>query len=143
MRGEVRGEMRSAADQATSQAARLDQLAMGDREWRTQQRDDERKAWGDRYPGATDWMRRDAAEARWRSREALSNWGEKLDGAVDRGVAGLGEAEISDEMLDDWRMGEFGQLLVKENNLRRTLYKWWLKVLAPRPRPRPRPRPWP
>ena len=121
-------EARLAADTATSQAARLDQLAMGDREWRAQQRDDERKAWGDRYPGATDWMRRDAAEGKWKRRETLSTWGDRLEGAVEQGVAGLGEGEISDEVLDDWRMGEFSQLLVKENNLRRTLYKWWLKV---------------
>ena len=43
-------------------------------------------------------------------------------------MAGLGEGDISDEVLDDWRMGEFSQLLAKENNLRRSLYKWWLKV---------------
>jgi len=47
---------------------------------------------------------------------------------VAEGVAGLGEGDISDEVLDDWRMGEFSQLLAKENNLRRSLYKWWLKV---------------
>ena len=44
------------------------------------------------------------------------------------GVAGLGEGVISDEVLDDWRMGEFSQLLAKENN-------------HPNPNPNPHPHP--
>jgi hypothetical protein len=38
---------------------------MGDRAWGAQLREAARREWGDRYPGATDWMRRAASESRW------------------------------------------------------------------------------
>ena len=73
--------------------------------------------YAERHPAASDWMRRDAAESMWRSRQR--QWDDA-------------ETQVPEpatpEADDDWRMGEFAEMLQRENGLRRKVWRWWLGV---------------
>jgi len=89
----------------------------GDREWRAAQRREWADPYAERHPAASDWMRRDAAESMWRSRQR--QW-EDAETQVPE--------PATPEADDDWRMGEFAEMLQRENGLRRKVWRWWLGV---------------
>jgi len=96
----------------SKQLTRGASMAGADREWRSEQQRVRREGWGERHPGATDWMRRDAGEAMWQQRER----------------AGYTAAYEGAELDDDWRIGEFDEMIDKENSMRKAVYKWWLRI---------------
>ena len=103
-------------------------LTILDPDFREGQKQGRAQAWGEQYPAATDWMRRDARELTWRERERR-RWAEDDRTAFDERaplVGGLGSVDAAGE--DDWRVDEFRDLLEKEKNMRTQVYKWWLGV---------------
>ena len=86
-------------------------LTILDPDFREGQRQGRAQAWGEQYPAATDWMRRDARELTWRERERR-RWAEDDRTAFDERaplVGGLGSVDAAGE--DDWRVDEFRDLL--------------------------------
>ena len=88
-----------------------DALTILDPDFRAGQKQGRAQAWGEQYPAATDWMRRDARELTWRERERR-RWAEDDLAAFDERaplVGGLGGLEAAGE--EDWRIDEFRELL--------------------------------
>jgi len=99
-------------------------LAMADRSARSADRRSALAEFGERNPGATDWIRRDASELAWKER-LKRDWA-KQDGVdLDKSLAALGTTSADE---DDWRVVEFDELLEREKNFRASLYRWWLGV---------------
>lgn len=143
----ARAAMQEAAAKAAASSEKTAAQAMGseqalerntrtagaDREYREKMKQEREESWGDRHPAATDWIRRDIAERTWQERERQSTRDDRGDyrpsGVKRSDVFGpAGQSGISDKMESDWRMGEFDDLINKENGWRRTVYKWWLRV---------------
>ena len=98
--------------------------AVADRSVRGAERSRSLSKFGERHPGATDWLRRDAGELAWRSR-LQRDWAEQDGQALDRTLAQMGTT-AADE--DDWRVVEFEGLLRREQTWRAQVYRWWLGV---------------
>jgi len=126
---DLRSEWNEEDDSAKRDAAaRRESLAAAYRDERLRRRQEIASDWGETRPAATDWLRRDAAELMWKSRQ--SQWGvgpspPRLAASSD--ARPFGESEVlGDDTMDDWRMGEFDMLLRRENKLRKRVMRWWL-----------------
>ena len=112
----------SSAEEALNAAAGF---AVAEGAERVSERARKAARWGERHPGATDWIRRDASELAWRER-LKQDWAEQDGRDLDRSLArqlGMTGAEE-----DDWRLLEFEELLQREQSWRANIYRWWLGV---------------
>ena len=104
----------------------MDALATLDPKYRALEQQQRANDWGERYPAATDWLRRDARELTWREQERKRWAGEDskgLDGFLTS--VGLDATPAGEE---DWRVDEFRELIEREKGFRTKVYKWWLGV---------------
>eukprot|EP00316_Scyphosphaera_apsteinii_P023359 CAMPEP_0119332548 /NCGR_PEP_ID=MMETSP1333-20130426/83028_1 /TAXON_ID=418940 /ORGANISM="Scyphosphaera apsteinii, Strain RCC1455" /LENGTH=579 /DNA_ID=CAMNT_0007342407 /DNA_START=189 /DNA_END=1929 /DNA_ORIENTATION=+ len=112
-----------------SMSARRETLAAAEQGERTRRQQERAESWGARYPAATDWMRRDAAELAWRQRQR--HWGlapSTLSGSDDLTTGPTDDILELDDDVEDWRIGDFERLLAREQRWRRGLYRWWLDI---------------
>lgn len=100
-------------------------LLLLDSDFRAGQQQGRAQAWGEQYPAATDWLRRDARELTWREQERR-RWAQDDRKAFDERAPLMGGFDAAGE--DDWRVDEFRELLEKEKGWRTEIYKWWLGV---------------
>ncbi len=118
-RAQTKEGMRAAARARVAERLRLNNLAGAEPTERSRRKQEAAAAWGERHPASTDWLRRDMAEAKWRSRQR--KWAELP-------VSDVADSSVGSDEDDDWRIGEFERMLSREQRWRRGIYRWWLRV---------------